>query len=336
MDKLRNIIIKILKENLNPPSNCSCGCNSCPNPQVTIKLLNESLINSKVLSEGIKYHIDTKTPLTENVYRAGSVKYFNLWNEARILYSRNLLEVNENDLEILTETDLGNFGLLEDGTKVPLDFPIEINENSFEETINFDIHIINGRKVVLATMNHKKVGALRLKPFLNSYQVDDVMVRKEYRKQGIGTEMYRLANDEVGPLYSDKSQTNDAKYVWKKLLKNGEAYYNPDLNRYVMNKTKSINESKNKNKPIGKPRRGGPKKFYVYVRDPKTKKVKKVTFGDSGGLKTKINDPKARKAFAARHKCGQGEEKTSPKWWSCRLPRFSKLLGLKSNFTGFW
>ena len=99
-----------------------------------------------------------------------------------------------------------------------------------------------------------------------------------------------------------------------------------------------LNEAKKKKKkdpPIGKPKRGGSKAYYVYVRDPKTKKVKKVSFG-SGGLKAKINNPKARKAFAARHKCAQKKDKTKASYWSCRLPRYAKLLGLKSSFSGFW
>ena len=39
------------------------------------------------------------------------------------------------------------------------------------------------------------------------------------------------------------------------------------------------------------------------MRDPQTKNVKKVEWGDTGGLKVKINDPDARKSFAARQKC---------------------------------
>ena len=99
----------------------------------------------------------------------------------------------------------------------------------------------------------------------------------------------------------------------------------------------NLNEAakpKKKTPPIGKPKRGGSKKFYVYVRDKG--KVKKVSFGDTSGLSAKINNPAARRAFAARHKCGTGEPKTSARYWSCRLPRFAKLLGLKSNFSGFW
>jgi hypothetical protein len=93
---------------------------------------------------------------------------------------------------------------------------------------------------------------------------------------------------------------------------------------------------KKKNPPIGKPKRGGSKKFYVYVRNPKTKKIKKVSFGDTTGLSAKINNSKARKAFAARHDCANKTDKTKASYWSCRLPRYAKLLGLKSSFSGFW
>ena len=90
-----------------------------------------------------------------------------------------------------------------------------------------------------------------------------------------------------------------------------------------------------KNPPLNKPKRGGSKKFYVYVRKPGGG-IKKVSFGDTSGLKAKINDPKARKSFAARHKCAQAKDKTTANYWSCRLPRYASMLGLKSNFTGFW
>jgi hypothetical protein len=95
-------------------------------------------------------------------------------------------------------------------------------------------------------------------------------------------------------------------------------------------------KKKKKDPPIGKPKRGGPKAYYVYVRDPKTKRIKKVTFG-SGGLRAKINNPKARKAFSARHNCPQKKDRTKASYWSCRLPRYAKQLGLSvKNPGGFW
>ena len=99
-----------------------------------------------------------------------------------------------------------------------------------------------------------------------------------------------------------------------------------------------IDEAKKKKKkdpPIGKPKRGGPKAYYVYVRDPKTKRIKKVTFG-SGGLRAKIRNPKARNAFAKRHRCSEKNDRTKASYWSCRLPRYAKQLGLGSNMNTFW
>jgi hypothetical protein len=102
--------------------------------------------------------------------------------------------------------------------------------------------------------------------------------------------------------------------------------------------SKNIDEAKKakkKNPPIGKPKRGGSKKFYVYVRKPGGG-IKKVSFGDTTGLSAKINNPEARRAFAKRHDCANKKDRTKASYWSCRLPRYAKLLGLKSNFSGFW
>ena len=104
------------------------------------------------------------------------------------------------------------------------------------------------------------------------------------------------------------------------------------VDKFVLKEAK---KKKKKDPPIGKPKRGGPKAYYVYVRDPKTKRIKKITFG-SGGLKAKIRNPKARKAFAARHRCKTATDRTTARYWSCRLPRYAKLLGLGSNMNTFW
>ena len=109
---------------------CDCGCGTCSTKQPVV--LNESLSTKEILSEGLRFHMDNARPLTEHVYRAGSQKYFELWAEARALYARNILEVQGDDLEVLLETDLGHFGMFE-GKKVPLDFPIELNEGEIDE-----------------------------------------------------------------------------------------------------------------------------------------------------------------------------------------------------------
>tara|TARA_B100000287_G_C20636702_1_gene781909 strand:+ start:616 stop:990 length:375 start_codon:yes stop_codon:yes gene_type:complete len=88
---------------------------------------------------------------------------------------------------------------------------------------------------------------------------------------------------------------------------------------------------------LNKPKRGGSKKYYVYVKDPSTGNVKKVSFGDpSGELQSKINNPEARKSYAARHNCSAQKDKTKAGYWSCNLPRYAKSLGLKGGGNFFW
>jgi hypothetical protein len=205
---------------------CSCGCNTCENVGNAGVILNESIAPREILSENLRYHVENKLPLTENTFRYGSKSFLNLWAEARSLYLREVIHVNDDDKEILEETDLGNYGLYE-GVQVPLDLLLLENEE-LEEA-----------------------------------------------------------------------------------------------------------EGKKKNPPIGKPKRGGSKKFYVYVRKPGGG-IKKVSFGDTTGLSAKINNPEARRAFAKRHDCANKKDRTKASYWSCRLPRYAKLLGLKSSFSGFW
>ena len=93
-------------------------------------------------------------------------------------------------------------------------------------------------------------------------------------------------------------------------------------------------EYKGKDVQLNKPKRGGPKKYYVYVKNPKTGNVKKINFGDAGGLTAKINDPDAVRSFVARHDCKNKNDKTKAGYWACRLPRYGKSLGLKGG--GAW
>lgn len=58
------------------------------------------------------------------------------------------------------------------------------------------------------------------------------------------------------------------------------------------------------------------KKFKVYVRDPQTKKIKVVRFGDPN-MEIKRDDPNRRKNFRARHNCENPGPKTKARYWSC-------------------
>ena len=81
------------------------------------------------------------------------------------------------------------------------------------------------------------------------------------------------------------------------------------------------NKKKKKDPPIGKPSRntGSGKKYKVFVRNPKTGKIKKITYGDAkGGLKGGWNSAEARKSFDSRHKCAQKKDRTKAGYWDCR------------------
>lgn len=87
---------------------------------------------------------------------------------------------------------------------------------------------------------------------------------------------------------------------------------------------------------LNKPKRGGSKKYQVYVKNPKTGKVKKIAFGDvHGGLTAKVSDPKARKSFAARHNCDMKKDKTKAGYWACRINKFPYLWN-NTSYPGFW
>ena len=85
---------------------------------------------------------------------------------------------------------------------------------------------------------------------------------------------------------------------------------------------------------LNQPKRGGSKKFYVYVKNDKGNVIK-VSFGQPG-MSVNIDDPDARKSFAARHQCDQKKDKTKAGYWSCRLPYYAKQLGLSGGGNFFW
>lgn len=77
-------------------------------------------------------------------------------------------------------------------------------------------------------------------------------------------------------------------------------------------------EYQGKQVELNKPRRlsGGNKKFEVFVQDGD--KVKRVTFGDPN-MEIRRDDDEARASFRARHSCDTAKDKTSARYWSCRM-----------------
>lgn len=81
------------------------------------------------------------------------------------------------------------------------------------------------------------------------------------------------------------------------------------------------------NKPFRTP--GETRKFAVYTKNDEGNVVK-VRFGQPG-QRIKNDDKKAAKSFRARHRCTEPGPKWKPRYWSCNVHRYHKLLGLKSN-----
>ena len=286
---------------------CNCGCNTCETKPTL--MLNESVAPRTILSEGLKYHIDNNKPLTEHLYRAGSRAYFDLFAEARSLYSRGILEfTHEDDLALLKETHLGHYGIFE-GKRVPLDFPIELNEQMdiYDDVANMEFG-----------MDYDQLGPN-----------EKEWVRDEIDNMN---EELTIAGKKVKTIH--KNNSND---VEDHEIEYEDGTREPYLKHLATEVIKEVKKKKKKGPKLNKPMRSssGGKAYKVYVKDPKTGNIKTVRFG-SGGLRAKINDRKARQAFAKRHKCSTRNDKTKASYWSCRLPRYAKLLGLKSSFSGFW
>lgn len=82
---------------------------------------------------------------------------------------------------------------------------------------------------------------------------------------------------------------------------------------------------------LNKPRRtpGESRKFAVYTKNGEGKVVI-VRFGQPG-MAIKNYDREASKSFRARHGCSDPGPRWKPRWWSCNVHRYHKLLGLKSS-----
>ena len=338
---------------------CSCGCNTCET-KITGPLLTEGKVKS-LLSEGLQYHINKKIPLFESVYRIGSEKHLSLIKEARKMYSRGIIDLCEDDTH-LVNTHLGEFGLfyeIEVGDKVKASkaygglsgivvdkkdsFIVVKTKEGNQSYHESDLIALNkeGESVPL-DLPMLETNEYEIQGYLVADVVDDIikilgpgLVKGEIKDGGNPNKIYlqltdkKFANEVINLLKSGLSI--EAKYDTTFGFMPAVSFFSD----------KVINESEFKGKDIqlNKPKRGGSKKFYVYVRDPKTKRVKKVSFGAAGGgqnLRVKFKDPKARKAFASRQNCSSKKDRTKAGYWSCNLPRYAQALGLGANMNTFW
>ena len=339
---------------------CDCGCNTCKT-KIKGPLLTESKVKS-LLSEGLQYHIDKKIPLFETVYRIGSKKHLSLIKEARKMYSRNIIDLCEDD-EALIKTHLGEFALYE-GESVPLDLPMLSEQMDIYDDIansefgmDYDQLGSNEKEWVRDEIDNMEMRESKYEKEETIQQtIDRLKARIEDPNDGgnvpflvqkikdlekslsEATVDYNFSKEElirvIKQLKRGASTEIGMIKAFEKAL--GRELTDDEIRGFKLNEAELDEaEFKGKDVPLNKPKRGGSKAYYVYVRDPKTKKIKKVSFG-SGGLRAKIKNKEARNAFAARHRCKDKKDRTKAGYWSCNLPRYAQALGLGANMNTFW
>lgn len=206
------IIKKLIKEALQTPIKkdvCNCGCHSCENVGNKGPVINKEL---KVkVTENMRYHINNKLPLHETKLIYGSKEFLDLWAEARYLYSRNAIHVNEVDKKILTKTNLGEYGICEN-IKVPLDLPIfnkivKIEENHLSTKLDADLN--NGVFMLPYQELLDKIEADFGKNDLY-YEVEQAIFDGNFPQI-----IEILKNYEVDKEYSSLLNLNENKYLYK-------------------------------------------------------------------------------------------------------------------------
>ena len=302
---------------------------------------------TEVLTEGLKYHLDTKTPLYENVYRPGSEAYFTTIKQARHLLNKGTLtELCLEDMELLFETEVGEYGEFE-GKKVPLDFPM-LNEIA--------VVIPSPAASWKSASQEPMVMQMGEDRWLNIAGKSKAAGGLGYKTKYSDIRTFLGQLPEPNITFSDTDEVQmptvlkymEGEQVNYKVITGADVLASlvqedPDPDVWVVDITEenedTISEAKYKGKEVklNKPMRSsGPKKYKVYTKNDKGNVIV-VNFGDAkGGLTAKINNKEARKAFSDRHNCPAKKDKTKAGYWSCRLPRYASLLGLKSSFGGYW
>jgi hypothetical protein len=250
----------------------------------------------------LKYHLDNGLTLHEHVYRYSSDAFVNLFAEAREALRNEDIDLNEEDKELLETTDIGEYAEY-NGMKVPLDLPMVSPKYNaiFEIGCLIDEMIEDENKIDEAASIDEMIDFELVKELIESIG-GNINMNKFRKAVSINNENFDYNGFEM--LKASVDYIPEAEYKGKKVQ-------------------------------LNKPKRGGSKKFYVYVKNPKTGNVKKVSFGDTG-LSVKFKKKGARASFAARHKCATKKDKTKAGYWSCNIGRYWKSLGGGSNFSGYW
>ena len=288
--------------------------------------LKKLVFENVVLSEGLRYHLNHSKPLVENIYRPGSERFFSLICESRKWYNKGMLSLLEDDIEIIN-SDLGEWGIYE-GREIALDFPISQEADALIQTSDLGYH--KSSELLNKVFNNEfgnqievEVRDARPGDFLEGEELyDGVFIRLTGPDSETGNVMTKKEAQTLMSLLYDyfcEIEYCDLHEGKKK--------------RKRKSKKKSGTLYKGRKVKLNKPKRGGKKKFYVYVKNPKTGNIKKISFG-AKGMTTGLRDPARRKSFKARHNCEDKNDKTKAGYWSCRIGRHPKVTG--APYTTWW
>tara|TARA_R110000796_G_scaffold6992_3_gene24353 strand:- start:3699 stop:4628 length:930 start_codon:yes stop_codon:yes gene_type:complete len=290
--------------------------------------------NNKV-SDNLDYHLKNQIFLTENVFRPNSKKFFDLIFEVRELYNKNLIRLNEKELEII-ESDFGKIVKLTTGEEIYLEVPM-INEEAFswdgtyaneideqgedtywsddEDKITLQDILELTKDVKIINLPTKKIANIILNWDNNPEEIErisQVEVSSQYPILIMVDEYGKIKWILDGNHRAQKALRSNLETIPAKLIR-------PSNLNLKSKKIFGLTEAEYKGKDVSlnKPKTGGPKKWYVYVKNPSTGKIKKVSYG-SPDMSANWNDTGARKSFAARHRCDKKKDKTKAGYWACR------------------
>ena len=103
------------------------------------------LLEKIEISDSLKYHIENKISLTDNIYRTYSKSYFDLINEVRNLWENHQIQLNDED-RMMVESNLGE-KIIVNGELVYLDAPFILEYETKEDILREAEH--RGKKVNL-------------------------------------------------------------------------------------------------------------------------------------------------------------------------------------------
>jgi hypothetical protein len=293
------------------------------------------LIEDKKVSDNLDYHLKNQIFLTENVFRPNSKKFFDLIFEVRELYNKNLIRLNEKELEII-ESDFGKIVKLTTGEEIYLEVPM-INEEAFSWDGTYANEIDEQGADTYWAHDEDKITLQDILELTKDIKIINLPTKKlaniVLNWDNNPEEIERISQVEVSSQYPILIMVDECgKIKWildgnhraqKALRSNSETIPAKLIKPFNLNsKSKRIfglteDEYKGKDVSLNKPKTGGPKKWYVYVKNPSTGKIKKVSYG-SPDMSANWNDTGARKSFEARHRCDKKKDKTKAGYWACR------------------